>query len=261
MANNLHRWANSQTLEGSAIDTKSTIGFQPNDYLQSSVFNTILKETSLVSQMIGEYVGGNIDVNTTTSALLTAFQNKISNSTVAKATNLDLLSGSTQGEYIVYQNDDNTTGALTPNGNNKVLTYDDRLKWTNINSLPILSSSTWQTANGNAIAVSEVGYYLVKATISTLKDDSSISDITINELFCITELGKEIDGKIVYTKLISGSTSGNNVSGACQLRFNGRNIVCYIQSITSSTTLMNLVNFTHSSTYDANVKLEYKKIN
>lgn len=257
MANNLHRWCNSVNLTGSDIDTKSTSGFQPNDYLQSNVFNTILKETSLVSQMIGDFIGGSINVNTTTADLLKAFQTKINNSTVASAENINQ---SSTGYGILYQNEDNTTNVLEkPTSNNKVLTYNDSLKWQDISNLPIFEDA-WQTANGNAIAVSEAGNYLIRATISCLRDTEELSSVTINELFCIDDITKPFIGKIIYTGLISASQPGNDVNAACQIKYNGRNIVCYIQPITSSTTIYDLINLIHNDHYNQNVKLEYRKL-
>lgn len=262
MANNLHRWSNGVNLNSADINNKSVKGYQPNDYLESNVLNTILKECSLVSQMIGEYLGKstNIDCNTTTDALLTQFTNTLNGLTVAKAT--DLNQPSTTGNAVLYQNDDSTTSVLEAPDGNSVLTYsssNDSLEWVEPGNIPTSLSNMWATGEGNLITISNPGNYLVKAIVNRVKEGETLSTFEIDELFAISDLNHEIHGKVVYSKISSGSQPGNDTYVACQLRYTGSgNIRLYVTSITASTTVYDLIDIPYSANYNSQITLQFK---
>lgn len=263
MANNLHRWSNGVNLTSADIDNKSVRGYQPNDYLESNVLNTILKECSLVSQMIGEYLGKdtNIDCNTTTNTLLTQFKKSLANLTVAKATNLDLTS--TTGNAVVYQNDDGTTDLINAPDGDGVLSYDvySGLHWVDPEQMPTSLSSDWTTASTNLINVTLPGTYLVKAIIKETRNDDLVINHEIDELFSIDKTLDKIHGKMTYFKLITSSQPNQDVSVACQLVYDGQGqIRLYVMPITASTTVYDLISISYNSNYDSHVTLKYKKL-
>ena len=258
MANNLHRWCNGVSLTSSTIDNKSTSGYQPNDYLESGVLNTILKECSLVSQMIGEYLkDNNIDCNTTTTTLLSNFENKLKTLTVSG------LNSSIDG--VVYQNNSNTKILNDPN-KDSILTYstsNDSLEWIEQNNLKLSTnlSNSYKNVDANSIQITSTGNYLVKASIKLMKDDILLTTNQIDELLCITNLNQPIRGKVVFLKIVSGSGSGQDVNVACQLKYNGDGFIhLYTQKITNTTTLNDLINITDYTTYIDYISLQYKQL-
>ena len=265
MANNLHRWSNEVTLNSADIDSKSLKGYQPNDYLESKILNTILKECSLVSQMIGEYLGKstNIDCNTTTDALLTQFTNTLNSLTVAKAT--DLNQSSRTGNAIVYQNDDSTTSVLeapnTPDGDS-LLNYNiyRGLHWVESDQVSTSLSGNWITTSNNLIEITGLGIYLVKAIVK--EDVHGVSSYhVIDELFSIDDSTYKSHGKMAYFKLITSGQPNQDKSVACQLVYNGQGqIRLYVKPITTTTTVYDLKDMSYNSTYNDYVTLKYKKL-
>ena len=266
MANNLHRWSNGVNLNSADINNKSVKGYQPNDYLESKVLNTILKECSLVSQMIGEYLGKstNIDCNTTTDALLTQFTNTLNNLTVAKAT--DLNQNSITGNAVLYQNDDSTTSVLeAPDASDgdSLLTYNiyNGLHWVDSDQVPTSLSGSWITAPTNLINATLPGIYLVKAIVTETKNDDVVTTHVIDELFSIDDTGYKSHGKMAYFKLITTSQPNQDRWVACQLVYNGQGeIRLYVKPIDANTTVLDLTSMAYNSNYDSHVTLKYKKL-